>query len=160
MTTEDSNEIMTSLLDKYGSLEKPTFFFVESALAKRPYDAIVRKLAKYFNVEETTDPNEDVSFVFALSQGVDSWLLQLSMIGPYAIILGDYEVVASDSDEQSESEKKILEVLLNNNIQVLNASCLSQPVPLKLFNTDLDNVRVYQALFSDVDALPQQLLHP
>lgn len=159
MTTEDSNEIMASLLDKYGSLERPTFFFVESALAKRPYDDIVQKLSKYFNIEETTDPNEDVSFVFALSQGVDSWLLQLSMIGPYAIILGDHDVVTTDGDDRSEFEEKILEVLLNNDIKVLSSAYLQQYISLNLFNTDVGNVRIYQALFSDVDALPRQLLH-
>ena len=144
---------------KYGSLEAPKFFFVQDALSKRPYDPLVQQLREDFAVEEDTDPNDDVSFGYLLSRNTQQWRLELSMLGPFAVLLritepGHVDLVSHDLTARTEQEESILAILQRNDIKIMERNELVQPVAIKLQNTSPQNSRLYQALFGDTDILP------
>ncbi|HEX5447272.1 MAG TPA: hypothetical protein VFW87_25880 [Pirellulales bacterium] len=156
---------MAAIAEKYQSLEEPRFEFVADALAERPYSAIVQSLAKLFEVAEDTDANDDVSFGYLLSKGREHLFLQLSMVGPYAILrrlLADGTTVLLDPDRSTLSafERSVTGVLEQAAMTVLGENALSHPIGLRLFNTTAERVKVYQALFSDADALPWSAVAP
>lgn len=155
----DEDEIIAFIRDKYGSLESPNFSFVEDAISRQPYQALIRRLSRVFSVEEDTDPNDDVSFMYVLTSGRRQWLLRMSMLGPYAVLFrlndeDEPELVWDDWQATSDSEKEALGILSDMGIRVMSLEELSLRVPLTLFNADPGNVRVYQALFTDTDVLP------
>ncbi|MGH3800347.1 MAG: hypothetical protein ACRDTD_09495 [Pseudonocardiaceae bacterium] len=144
----------------YGKLDEPDFSFVQEATDSRPYEDVIREVVTTLDLtyEEYSDPNDDVSFEYHLSRDDESWALELSMVGPFAAVarIGDgWDSILVQSDPNlSELERQLLAILRSHNLQILSKEELEQPVPLRLFNTDPGNVRVYQALFSDIDILP------
>ena len=156
MASEKLQILLDLILKKYKSLERPEFFFIRETEKLRPYDDLVHKMRKIFNVKEETDINYDVSFRYLVSRVDDQWLIQLSMLGPYAVVMGvrdgPSEIVEPDS--VMGEEKEIVNMLLQNKIEVLSEDILEQRVVLRLANTEVENVRIYQALFSDTDMLP------
>ncbi|MFY0577710.1 hypothetical protein ACN28S_28415 [Cystobacter fuscus] len=153
-------EIIDVIRSVYGSFENPDFHFVSEALRQRPYKQIASHLERMFKTEEDTDANDDVSFGYILrGHGQQEWVLRLSMVGPYAVVLrlsgnGSAEVVSPGAPTLEEQALKLLQVLSAQGIQVLSQDELMRPVTLSLYNTDPGNVRIYQALFSDTDVLP------
>lgn len=51
-------------------------------------------------------------------------------------------------------EQTIQRLILDSQFVILGQQELGQPCPLKIHNTDPENMRIYQALFSDTDVLP------
>ncbi len=146
---------------KYVSLGRPDFTFVNKTIEANPYSLLLNKLKAMFEVEEITDINDDVSFNYVLSISGKQWVAKLSMVGPYAIVLkvldnGDSELVMPNSSVVE--EKKIISFLLENQLSILEQEILETSCPLKLFNTEPENVSIYQALFSDTDVLPWKSL--
>ncbi|WP_369601099.1 hypothetical protein AAIA72_14985 [Hahella sp. SMD15-11] len=130
---------------------------MSKAISLRPYEFLIQKIRNIFEVEELTDPNDDVSFRYLLSKSKKQWVLELSMLGRYATILripevGPIRVVSKDTSVQE--EKDILSLLMENQFKVLEQQDLEQPFSLRLSNTEPEKVCVYQALFSDTDVLP------
>lgn len=148
------------ILVKYQSMENPDHSFVEKSLADKPYDSVVKMLLKCgFRLEEDTDPNEDVSFGYVISGENDTLFLQLSMIGPYAllqrVLLGRLnQLIVCNSPPKSVFIQKVLEILEKMKITVLNEEILTYPVSLPLFNTKVSDVKIYQALFTDSELIP------
>lgn len=141
----------------YTSLEQPDFSFVSKAISSRPYDSVIQQMRSLFEVEEVTDPNDDVSFRYLLSKSNYQWVIELSMLGLYAAVFrisnaSSIKVVTENTSIQEEQE--IFNLLIENKFNVLGKKELEQPLPLKLFNTEPENVCIYQALFSDTDVLP------
>jgi len=158
MATHTATSILSSMQQRYGSLENPRFDFVETAIDDRPYDALVRELDTHFSVEEDTDPNDDVSFGFLLRRDTRRWVLRLSMVGPYAALtrLRGHRVFLVDPDrtDLSDVEQEILGIVQAHGLTPIDQATLTVRVPLRLHNTDPENVRLYQALFTDTDWLP------
>lgn len=147
--TVNLKEMVPIIERKYGSLEQPNFSFVEKERSKNPYQKLEVLLKESFEVEDVTD---DVSFCYVIDK---KWLLQLSMVGSYAVVLGlakRVHVVALDT--VSEAEQKLLGLLVEHGFIVFHRESLELPVNLKLFNAAPENVCLYQALFSDTDVLP------
>lgn len=145
-------EVVPVIEMKYGSLEQPNFSFVEKERSKNPYQKLEVLLRESFNVEDVTDENDDVSFCYVIDK---KWLLQLSMIDAYAVILGlSNNIHIITSSTENEDEQKMLKLLAGHGFIVLDREDLELPVSLKLFNADHENVCIYQALFSDTDVLP------
>lgn len=141
----------------YKSLEQPDFSFVNTAISLRPYDPLIQQIRKIFEVEEITDSNDDVSFCYLLSKPKDQWVIELSMLGRYAVVFRISDVGAIKIVTQNASvpeEQEIFSLLRANEFEVLEQRELEQSFPLKLSNTDSENVCIYQALFSDTDVLP------
>ncbi len=145
--------------ERYGSLASPRFSFVREAMAANPYASVVRRIEERFACEEDTDPNDDVSFGYVLRDPSGVWVLRLSMIGPYAVLMrqrrdGSVEVVAPGTAVASESERQLMHLLADAGVVVVDRRTLLEPVQLALSNTEPNRVRVYQALFTDTDVLP------
>lgn len=157
MAIQNIQALSEIIATKYESLEQPDFSFVSIAIASRPYDPVISQLQESFKVEEITDPNDDVSFRYLLSESKSQWVVELSMIGLYATVLrvsdvGPTEVVAPNTSIQVEQD--ICSLLVENQFEILDSKELELPFAIKLFNTAPENVCIYQALFSDTDVLP------
>jgi len=159
MNAEEVQEVMDVIRSHYKSLQSPDFSFVRDTLAKRPYEKVIRQLSTHFHIEEDTDPNDDVSFGYVLTQEGERWVLRISMLGPYAVLLrlhqtARIEVMAQRAQVSSRAEKELITTLADHSIRLLDRDTLLIPVPMRLFNTEPENTRVYQALFTDTDILP------
>lgn len=159
MNAEEVQAVMDVIRSHYKSLQSPDFSFVRDTIAKRPYDRVLRQISTHFQVEEDTDPNDDVSFGYVLTKGNERWALRISMLGPYAVLLrlhqaARIEVMAHRAQVSSSAEKELITTLADNSIHLLDRDALLIPVPMRLFNAEPENTRVYQALFTDTDILP------
>lgn len=161
----DEGDIRAAIAEKYQSLDEPRFDFVTEALDGQPYDAIVRSLSKISNVEQDTDTNDDVSFGYLLSGGRERLFLQLSMVGPYATLRrlpADGTAILLDPGRSALTnyELSVVETLDQAAVTVLGEAALSRSINLKLFNTGANRVKLYHALFSDIDDLPWSSVAP
>jgi hypothetical protein len=159
MNEKDLTEMLSQIRSQYGSLETPNFSFVNEAISGRPYEEVIAEIGKYFTVEEDTDPNNDVSFGYFIVRNRQQWILRLSMIGPYAMLLRQngvekYQVLSTTLEDLTGFEKQIIEVISEKGINLLDREAMSKPIAIRLFNTKEENARVYQALFTDSDVLP------
>jgi len=160
MITLDRDRLAADLRQAYGSPTTPNWSFVSEALRRRPYQPLVDELAAIVSVEENTDPNDDVSFSFVLGLGESAWSLRLSMIGPYALLLRAHpsvvEFLPPEPDERSATERRIVELLASHGVQLLDRDLLEEPVDFAVTDSEADQPRLYQALFSDEVELPWQ----
>jgi hypothetical protein len=156
-------QILESIKCRYGSMNEPDFHWVQSELAQRSFGTLISRLAAEFDMRDITDPNTDVSRALELAPRATSKeivTLRLSLVGPYACIARhrpttlDQTLMDGATDAQNPSELLLVSLLESEGIALLDRRTLAAPVPLMLFETDPDRVRVYQALFSDVDFLP------
>lgn len=157
MSIEGTQHLLDIIQRKYKSFEEPEFGFVSKALSSQPYAPLVSRLRELFKVDETTEPNDDVSFGYVLSRDGKQWGLELSMVERYAVVfrissISGVEFVLSGSSVPE--EHTLRELLLAHHFIILDQQTLEQPCPLKMHNTDPENMCIYQALFSDVDVLP------
>jgi hypothetical protein len=145
--------ILQDIMSKYGSLRDPDFGFQNQAMASRPFAPLVDELLVHFFVKDTTDPNQDASFGYTISNGEQRWILQLSMVGRYGVLFragnADPTLVEPNEVNPSPEESLILHLAKKYRVLVLGQSILTKPVPLHLFFTEPWNVRLYHALFSE-----------
>ncbi len=157
MVFQNIQGLLSVLERNYKSLEQPDFSFVSRAISSNPYGALIKNLRDLFDVKEITDSNDDVSFRYVVSRSKGQWVVELSMLGLYAILLrvsqvGHTELVTENS--YTSEEKDIISLFLENQFKIFGKDELEQPIALKLDNTESENTRIYQALFSDTDTLP------
>lgn len=152
--------IRRAVVSAYGSLDSPNYSFVQKVAQQQPYSDLVKSLkAMGFEIYETTDTNEDVSFCYVLTSSL-RWALQLSMVGRFAVFfrLDECGRPATDLTEEesnvTEEEANVLRLLKDDGVLVLGHSILSRRFPISLFNTEKNDACIYHALFSDVEVLP------
>ena len=77
--------IIEMLIRFYGAGAKRDFSDVLGVFVRKPYEAVQEDLRKAIgrDLEDVTDPNDDTSFGFA----IDGYVLRLSMVGPFALLL-------------------------------------------------------------------------
>lgn len=156
------DEILPRVVARYGSMEKPDFHWVKAEYDRDPFVALRAALGSRLEVTDVTDLNSDVSFAYDLkSRGGDGvWTLRLSMVGPYATLIRHLPptpieaIVNGPRDARPPTETLVAEACTNVGYELLPRDLLGVPVKLRLFETAPERVRVYQALFSDVDFLP------
>jgi hypothetical protein len=144
-------------LDQYKSLTEPKYWFTRQAMVMKPYQLIVDALQQEFVVQDLTSFNIDVSFRYLLTAGEEQWVLELSMVEPYAVLLRldrQEPPLTGATVSLSDSERRIVNLLTAFNIVLLEKEILEQPIDLVLFNTEPEYVRLYQALFADTWLLP------
>jgi hypothetical protein len=151
------NTLLKVIELKHKSFDQPNFSFVKETVSANPYQSLIDELMNIFEIKDITDINDDVSFNYLLSSSDRQWVVELSMVGLYAIILkksdtGSLELVTADTTMQE--EQIIMSLLINNKFDILEKEILEHPCPLKLFNTEPENVSIFQALFSDTDLYP------
>ena len=157
----NSYDSFASYLDSaYGNLSAPDFDFAKRGFDKRPYDRIIKRLRDYAAIEEILVGEEDVCFSYFLKGRTNLWKIELSLVGPFAIFVRLKAQVTADDflhnrkEDLIEFERKVVEIVRNFGISLLTTNQLQISVPLTLFNTPKENVRLYQALFTDRDGLP------
>jgi hypothetical protein len=144
----------------YKSLEHPDFSFVKQGFNARPYDPLIKRLRDYAVVEEAIEADDDVCFSYLLKGQSALWKLDLSLVGPFGLFVRLKARVAPDDflhytkPDATSFERKVLDLLRGAGIRLLTTEELSLQVPMTLFNTTRESVRLYQALFSDRNALP------
>lgn len=144
----------------YGSLENPDFAFVKRGFSSRPYDPVIKRLRDYAVVEELTEADDDVCFSYLLKGRAALWKLDLSLVGRFGLFArlkarpGREDMLAAGRTDLVDFEVKMIDILKTGGVRVLGSEELATPMPLSLFNTPRDAVRVYQAFFSDRPKLP------
>ena len=144
----------------YKSLEQPDFSFVKKIFSARPYDPLIKRVRDYAVVEECTEGEEDVCFSYFLKGRAQLWKLDLSIVGPFGIFvrlksrIEKSDFLSYTTGDVVGFERKILDILKVAGIRLMTTDELSVEMPMALYNTDREKVRLYQALFSDRASLP------
>jgi hypothetical protein len=153
MLTTQSDSILLDIVAKYRSLQEPDFRFQDHALAARPFAHLMDEVLVHFFIKDSTDPNQDASFVYVVRNEEQAWILQLSMVGSYGVLFrtGQAGLSLVEPSEMSASPEELLILHLARKFRVamLGKNTLTKPVPLRLFSTEPKNVRFYHALFSE-----------
>ena len=152
----DMKQILAYVEKAYGTGKEPHFHFVSRSILDRPYEPIVQEFHKLGEVVEDTDPNDDVSFGYLITAQEGSWRVSLSMVGPFALVqrLTDAaagRVVGDLTTSDGETERRIVEALRKHGFDLINADDLQE-----LLGLGGRQIRLYQALFTDSDALPTE----
>jgi len=144
----------------YKSLDQPDFSFVKRGFSSRPYDPLVKRLRDYAAIEEIAEADDDVCFSYLLKGRDALWKLDLSLVGPFGIFVrlrsrvARHDFLHYGKADLTGFETKILDLLKGAGIKLLTSVDLSLPLPMTLFNTERQEVRLYHALFSDRSRLP------
>lgn len=151
-------EFLTIALRSYRDLDNPSFDFVSQSFKSNPYKNLMSELSQVGEIEEDTDLNEDVSFGVAIKTDEGMWILRLSMLERLALLLRVEDTklnsLVSPRAPVKESELRIINLLSNHNILLLQKEELEQECPVHLLNVDSSRCRVFQAFFCDTDVLP------
>lgn len=156
MAPETLNKYLGLLESAYKSLETPDFAFVARAFEARLYEPLMKRLRDYAAVEDLSAAEDDVCFSYFLKGRSQLWKLDLSVVGPFGILVrlkgalaGRDDFLHREKDDLIAFERKVVDVLNAGGIRLMTVEELGQRVPLNLFNTRRDEVTLYQALFSD-----------
>ena len=120
---------------KYGDLEHRNYDFVLKDIESDPYQGVASELAKFFDVDKDTDPNEDVSFGYLLS-GKDGskYYLRISMVGPFAFLIElkgvDFLKIIEKEFIPNKNEEKIVNVFASCQIQLLGMEILDEKIKI------------------------------
>jgi hypothetical protein len=160
MTEHQLQAILSHMRTKYRALDDPNYLFVVKAQHQKPYRDVIHALENQFDITEDTDLNVGVSFGYTLREGDTIWSLELSMVGPYAAIWRilvpgqELQVIDPNTKGLSTTESSLMRVLHTFSILVLDQASLEQQIPLNLSTIELEDTRIYQALFCQLDPLP------
>ena len=147
--------LLQAALSQYRSLEQPNFWFQAEAVRKRPYEPLVHELRGWLEVEDMTDLNADVSFVYRLSASGQQWNLMLSMVGPYAVLTQFTEEGETFVGKPTSAlEGSITALLARHQLERPPKAALKKPVPLRLNYCEPEDVCMFQALFTDLEWIP------
>lgn len=149
-------DILNHIVSAYGSLREPKFFFKERVVKLNPYSEFKRSLSGIYHVDEDVDLDDEQCFLYSVSNGSEQWTIELSMVGPYALMFRwnrKRELITRESKSVSQDERNMLGLLNNFSIVLLDENMLGKGVPLNL-NMETKEVTIYNALFSELGTLP------
>ncbi len=153
----------TILLEAYGSFEMPNFSFVERRAKRKPYEKLLQTLSKMFDVTDQTDFNYAVCLSLLISLDEKSWVLDLSLVGPFAVFLrvedrkGAHACKLLNEENFTAEESKLSVEIEKAGLLLMKKTDLEMPVAMPMSLAVPEDVAVYHALFSDVYALPWSL---
>lgn len=148
MSTTNLPDTLTELLLRfYGWGAERDFSQVLDVYSRRPYDRLFRDLMKVDEFEDITDVNDEVSFSFA----ANGWVVHLSMVGPYALVLdgpasGPWQPVVDAVDPPIAEG---LELIRLAGFRLLDRPLLERTVPIWS-----EELTVYSALFVNDERFP------
>lgn len=150
MTTKFSNQILTDILNAYGSLSTPSWSFSEKRYATHPYIELINRLGSVGDIQETTDLNDDVSVVlFASVNGSGGVTIKLSLVGKYACLSDSAGRFLSEIDLKEKGDTQlVLELLQHESIILLEPSELVESISFGDGEATL-----YEVLFSSDEAI-------
>ncbi len=144
-------EIEKNILLRYKSFEQPSLFFVNEVYDRDGGKDAFFQLLKYFEVEDLTDTNDDVSFVYLLKKGTEEWQLRHSMVGNYFLlykfIIGVERNILLVEYPQTENEIFIRDLVIGLGGKFLSKDILDKKINLNLY--DEPNPTIFRCLFSD-----------
>jgi hypothetical protein len=142
--------ILSRVAQTVGSLESPDYRRVK--IDVRQYARLIAELSHAFWIRDTSDDNQDFSYVLLLRQyeagSTGEYILYISNLANYA-----FAMMVGDHGTSSDQGLKIVNNLLNRHkIEILPKHILSIPVDAKMFYADRPTL--FNVLFSDSDYLP------
>jgi hypothetical protein len=141
-------QILNQIERAYVSFSNPSFAFVDQVFEARPYQDLIRILETEFELEEITDLNDDVSFVYILSQYKFKWSVRLSFIGKYFYLQRqDVEPFDVEYDDVKKLEARLQSIFSANGFLAIPKQILSTRIKLQLY--DESKPTVFRCLFSD-----------
>ena len=139
----------------YGNLMEPIYSWVQPKYESSPYETVIRSLqVAEADVVEQTDLNEDVSVLLIAKHSAAALVIQLSLVGPYALVrpLSGNDAGAPLTIAPPGAPAFVavaLERLEQGGFTILDRETVLSPIRMMLFNTPLEEATLYQALFSD-----------
>lgn len=158
MTTRtDESDLIAAigraLIAHYRDLSHPWYGWVLPAYQAGPYRAVVADLvARGAKVSDETDLNDDVSCRHCVSRDDDRLVVELSLVGPYAVALdaeAERDGPITRAMPVSDLARDVLAVLAAHGLHVLDADTLRTPSNMPFQNVEAGRGTLYQALFSD-----------
>jgi|GEM_PF-6423257 len=148
-------EIMSDILSRYKDLDEPDFSFIMQIYDNTPYSEVIEDISNHFEVTEDTDLNYDRSFVYYLRKDKETYLLRISMVGKYAVVIDEHGKHAGLSTNTSRANLVLLKnILLNHHIVLVKPAILSHTVTMNLNLKQPTKVNLYQVLFDEIDNYP------
>ena len=131
------DNIINDIKTKYQSFEKPNFTFVSKMVDRNPYREFIEGLKTYCEIEDITDINYDVSFVYILNCSSQQYMLQLSMVGRYAALYrlsSEREMLIIDPKEVVVEPivKTVINALEKEDIALLDEQMLDSELNIKV----------------------------
>ena len=146
--------IKADVEQRYGSLANPRYDFVAASLKRQPYEPLIVKIKQFCNVDEQTDSNYDVSFIYHLSCEDSQFLLLLSMVGNYAVVFQipskgmNPVVIRKNQNMKSILIDKIFSILDEYQVIVLDDRITAQPIPFSLSEKGSE-CTIFHAIFTE-----------
>lgn len=145
--------IARALIARYRNLSDPWYGWVLPAYQAGPYRAVMDDLAALgATVSDETDLNDDVSCRYYVSRDGISLTVELSLVGPYAVVLdaqAGKNGPITPATPASKLARDVLAVLTARGLQVLDADTLRTPLEMPFQNVEAGHGTLYQALISD-----------
>ena len=158
MTTRtDESDLLAAigraLIAHYRDLSNPWYGWVLPAYQAGPYRAVVDDLvARGTRVSDETDLNDDVSCRYCVSRDGARLIVELSLVGPYAVVVGteaERNEPITPALPASALARDVLAVLAAHGLCVLDADTLRTSSNMPFQNVEAGRGTLYQALFSD-----------
>lgn len=159
-------EIVATVKAAYGSLDEPNYAFAESRLQNLRQHPVIGDLMMRWFVHDVTDLNNHIALHLKVLHAEGSCVVCLSLVDKWAMLfrLGHKsqvysEVIGPTQFGASSSERAIIELLQKYGFKLLSKAEAALPLPMKFFNTERDEARVYHAVVADDGVVPEVLLH-
>lgn len=152
-------EIMAALRSCYGDLDSPTFHKVAETLGREDYRPLIEALrASGITVDETTDPNDDVSIQLIATRLGEQAALELSAVGPFAVLRhlgkdGSSRWVTRSVGAPCALAADIAALVERSGLRLLDRDAALIKVGMRL-TEDVTQATLYQALFTNTDRVP------
>ncbi|MGY0464584.1 hypothetical protein ACW14Y_30690 [Kitasatospora sp. cg17-2] len=148
----------------YGDGPRPNFAFVNECYDRNPYAEQIRRMSEIAGVEECTNLDDDVCFRLEVDGGRRrKWIVLLSMVGPFAMVIQVDKVGSFFSDLVStplvastdQVAAALLEILRDGGFHVLSAEESTTNAPFMIPpDEEPEDGPLYRILFSDATELP------
>jgi hypothetical protein len=155
------SNIIHYILDKYKNLSHPNYLFkynAESDNLKAVYLQIANYFKSEFNIVDQSDMNYESCYAYVISHEKNEWLLELSLVGPFANLMrskAKKNCLYSEFKSLNNIEKMIISKLDEYHIMMVKRETLEKSIKMKLNHNDNPNdTRIYHALFADTYGLP------
>lgn len=138
------SEINRDVVAAYGSLDEPDWSFAAKRLKAGFHGGFIKELSELGSVQDTTDPNDDVSTCLFIDAGDKALTLRLSLVGKYACVHDVNGQVLSNRDVVAcRLGTRLLHLLSSRNVKLLDEEELREEL-------DFGHERryLYEVLFS------------
>lgn len=152
-------KIIEAIQACYGDLADPSFLKVSTFLGSDPYHPLISWLkGSGFTITETTDLNDDVSTQLIAEKDGDQNALELSGVGPFAVLRhiqrdGRSRWVTQPEHAPTPSSAAVAKAIQRAGLQLLAREMLAQTIEMQRWDGKTE-ATLYQALFTDTDIIP------